>query len=202
MERICRCAWVHLTVDVMGFAITWIAVKRKSAAEVLRELQLKPTGEQQEFPEAPIAGAALPSGWYLVALNEYGHPLATEKSLARLSRDAEVVAVAIEEHVMVGGAEYWRDGQRRWGVMHDAQQAIEHLLVDGVPPPEFHRIREAAFAAQAAEGAAPEADHIFDVPLELAAQLTGYRHDKITEVAFDVLESASPPTGGLRRWFS
>jgi hypothetical protein len=169
---------------------------------VLRELQLKPTGEQEEFPESRMAGATLASGWYLVALNEYGHALAAEKSLARLSREAELVTVAIEEHVMVSGVEYWRDGHRRWGVMHDAQQAIEHLVVDGVPPPELNRVREAAFAAQGAQGPAAEVDHIFDVPLELAAQLTGYRHDKMTEVRFDVLEPIAPPPGLLRRWFS
>lgn len=60
-----------------------------------------------------------------MALNEYGHPLVAGKSLAQLSRDAEVVTVAIEERVMVSGADYWRDGHRLWGVMHDANEAMQ-----------------------------------------------------------------------------
>lgn len=174
----------------MGYAITWIAVNGLPAAEVLHTLGLAATAERSEFPEAPITGCLLESGWYLIFINEYGHRLAAERTLGALAQKGEVVCVTVEEHVMCSAAEHWRRGVRTWAVSHDAQELIEHLAVAGVPPKEFHAIREAAYAAQDAEGSEAEVDHIFDIPLTLAEKITSFRHDGPYALEFTTLVKA------------
>ena len=53
----------------MGFSLSWIAVCGNAVKEILTGLALQGTGVREEVPEAPIVGADLPSGCYLVVAN-------------------------------------------------------------------------------------------------------------------------------------
>jgi hypothetical protein len=59
-------------------------------------------------------------------------------------------------------------------------------------------IRDRLFSEQAAAGGKePDVDHTFDIPVELALSLTGYRHDHddipgMSEDPFEVLVSIRP----------
>ena len=189
----------------MGYSQSWLAVKGKPPAAVLDALSLRGTGTREEIAESPIVGAELPSGWYLVVTDRSGHPLMREQILERLSAACEVVTGDVEEHVMVSVATGWKDGRRVWSVTHDAQRDMEHLDTHGELPATFSGIRDGLRSKQqAAGGRKADVDYIFDVPVELAKTLTGYRHDADIPGTgghpFEVLAqtSASPPASGER----
>lgn len=177
----------------MGYAISWIALRNRSPEQAAKALGLSPTGETEEAAEGMFAGALLETGWYVVVINEYGHRL-VEKARS-LSLSGEVIVACIEEHVMASSAEGWKLGLRQWSISHQSDQGINHLEEKGTPPKEYHAIKARLLSAQ--EGAVG-VDYVFDVPLELAEAIVGYKHDNICDVPFAVLEEKSPgPSDGL-----
>jgi hypothetical protein len=192
----------------MGYSQSWLAVKGKTPAAVLEALGLHGTGVREEIAESPFVGAALPSGWYLVVTDRSGHRLTSPTVLQPLSAECEVVTGDVEEHVMVSVAVGWKGGQRVWSVVHDAQRDVEHLEAEGQLPSIFATIRDELRSKQrAAGGGTADVDYVFDVPVELAKALTGYRHDADIPGAgdrpFEVLAqtSASSPGSGDRPSF-
>jgi hypothetical protein len=187
----------------MGFSLSWVGTRGMTPETVLAELGLRPTGDVEEMPESSFAATSLPSGWYVVVLGRYGHPLAADSMLARLSESAEVIAASLEEHVMCSWATCWRNGHELWRISHDPESGVgvQDLLVSGEPPETFDTIRESAFAEQRNESTdeADAADFVFDVPLDVAESITGYKHDSV-EGEFEVLEEdkARP---GRRSWW-
>src|SRR5262245_7172798 len=125
----------------MGYAISWLAV-RCSGASARETLGLRPTGEQLELPEAPIVGAELSTGWYLLIADRCDHALISPATLAIVSAKTDAVACSIEEHVMYSLASQWAAGAMVWSAAHDAQQAIGHLEMTGQLPPFAHEIRD------------------------------------------------------------
>jgi|SRR5580765_2563730 len=190
----------------MGFSFTSLAVRGGTRDTVLATLGLRGTDTYEEIPESDIAGAALPSGWYLVTANRVYPTFAEDATLKRLSQTAEVVTCFVEEHVMCSAASLWADGLQVWSVMHAADQSIEHLETKGSLPPMFAPICERLRTEQAAAGGKnAKVDHMFDIPVEMVAQHTGYRHDRVMpelgDRAFEVLATtdASPKRSWLRR---
>jgi hypothetical protein len=182
----------------MGFSLSWVAVRGKSREEIHQELSITSTGIYHEFPEPPCCGALLPGGWYLVVKDHLG-VFDDHEQLAKLSNNAEAITCFVEEHVMVSEVTGWRDGKKIWSIQHDSQKKIDHLDAQGTLPSEYDSIRERLQARQVSEG---EADYIFDVPVEVAQSITGYRHDRfpnLGEVGFEALNIAKQPW--FKRWF-
>ena len=192
----------------MGFSLSWLAIKGASRETSLSALGLRGTEMFEELPESPLTGVRLPTGWYMVVSNR-GQCLAfmEDKTLARVSASTEVVTCFVEEHVMCSHAAEWQGGRELWSLMHTADTGgIEHLEIKGEPPPFFAAIRARLRAKQQeAGGKKAEVDYIFDIPVETAQQLTGYRHDRdipgAGEKPFEVLETtdATPKRSWLRR---
>ncbi len=183
----------------MGFSLSWLAVRGKSRAEVCEALDLKGTGELEEIPEAPFTGADLPKGWFMVVENN-SEGLVQDSILKKVSLGCEVVACSVEEHVMVSNATGWKNGQKLWSILHDAQQSIEHLEFTGEPP-GFVTISDGLRKEQqAAGGKDADVDYIFDIPVATAESLTGYRHDKMIpelgEKPFEVLNRTRSANNG------
>ena len=197
----------------MGYSQSWSAVKGKPPAAVLETLGLRGTGTREEIAESPIVGTELPSGWYLVVASRSGHRLMSDQNVQRLSAGCDVVTGDVEEHVMVSVATSWKDGRRVWTVTHDAQRDMEHLQAEGELPATFVSIRDRLRSEQqAAGGRKADVDYIFDVPVELAQTLTGYRHNadipgagaEPFEILVETLPSAAASAGRpsfLRRLF-
>ena len=192
----------------MGVSLSWMAVKGASRDSVLNALGLRGTQSFEELPESHLTGVLLPSGWYMVVANRGEYPAFMEdKTFARISASTEVVTCFVEEHVMCSHASQWRDGRELWSLMHTADTGgIEHLEVKGEPPPFFGSIQERLRGKQQeAGGKNAEVDYIFDIPVETAKHLTGYRHDHdirgADERPFEVLETtaATPKRSWLRR---
>ena len=181
----------------MGFSLSFPAAKGTMPADIHRALEVTDTGvasTDDDYPAPPVRGAALPDGWYLVLLNDVAHRfIASEEIAERLSRGCEVVACQVEEHDMVSGCFGFRNGTHVWSVMHDSRKAPDDLDVSGEPPAAFGEIAARMRAKQADEDRRTgkiSVDFLFDVPVELAHALCGYRHDMIAdwgEPAFTVL---------------
>lgn len=159
----------------MGYAGFWVAVRGRARDEILGVLGLRATGVREELSESPFVVAELPGGWHVVVSSGAVGRLSSERVLTSLSTGCDVVTCFVEEHVMVSAASGWRDGRRIWSVLHDAQRETEeHLEIEGDPPAAFAGIRESLHVEQARG----DADYTFDVPVELAKSLCGYRHDE------------------------
>jgi hypothetical protein len=189
----------------MGFSFSSVAVKGGTRESVLPILGLRGTEAREEIPESDLTGASLPSGWYLVTANRYPD-LMEEARLKRLSAIAEVITCFVAEHVMCSAASMWAEGREVWSVMHAAEQGIEHLETKGTLPPIFASVSKRLRAEQgAAGGKKAGVDHIFDIPVEMVEQFTGYRHDRVMpelgDSAFEVLATtdAAPKRSWLRR---
>jgi hypothetical protein len=164
----------------LGFSISWVAIRGRVLNAVWDELGVQPTGERDEFPDFPLAGTELPGGWYLVCADTCDAPFLQEDVLERLSSGGEAVICSVEEHVMYSESAGWFDGRQIWSVRHDAQESIGHLEASGEPPPTFITIRNRLASEQeAAGGEQASVDYIFDIPVQLAEAVTGFRHDKV-----------------------
>jgi hypothetical protein len=156
----------------MGFSLSWLAVRGKTPEALLEQLGLSRTGEHEEIPESEIVGAQLPGGWYVV-VNDHDVRFVDDAVLEMVSVGGEAVTCFVEEHVMCSAATGWKNGKEVWAVIHEAERGLEHLAEDGRLPPELAAIRD-RLGAEEADGV----DYIFDVPVELAEALTGFRHDR------------------------
>jgi len=162
----------------MGFSLGWVAVRGSDPESICRILGLHETGVREELPESPMVGASLPHGWYLVVVDR-GEKLLEDTLLQRLSADCEAVGCFVEEHVMYSAAEGWTNGRRVWSVTHDSSKARAHLELEGDLPPALSAIRARLESEQeAAGGDTADVDYLFDVPVELAKAVTGFRHDE------------------------
>lgn len=172
----------------MGFNVSWLAFRGVERSTLLSTLCLVSTGEITDFPRGMECGSALPDAGYLVFLNNPWHPFTEPKRLAEFSLNCEIVGCRIEEHNMSSAAFRWNNGQCIWSVVHPAARDVRSLKIGGVPPAELEPIRVQAARLQDAERKPfffgllrAEMDHFFRVPVDLAAQMVGYEHDKVTQ---------------------
>jgi hypothetical protein len=169
----------------MGFNISWLAFPANDRDVALRALRLRATGEGTLWPETLVSGIYLPNG-YLVFLNRPVHPFVTPEVLVSASSDCHIVGCQVEEHIMASAAFSWRNGVRLWNVTHESEKGVRNLEVEGEPPPELSALRSAADAAQKKERKLPflpfprwDIDYFFRVPIDLAASVVGYEHDRV-----------------------
>ena len=181
----------------MGYSLAWLAVRGKTPDQILAELGLRRTGEREGFAESDFSAALLPSGWYVVVA-DHRLDLLDDKILMPLSASCEIATCAVEEHVMFSLASLWKCGRKFWSVEHESYKGLEHLHQAGDLPPEFLTIRERLRAEQKAHSSG--CDYIFDIPVETAHAITGYRHDADIEglienvdAPFEILEAIAPP---------
>lgn len=175
----------------MGYAISWLAVKGKTPDTLIHELGLTPTGEMAEYGESMFTGRTLPSGWFLLVINQCEHKFVKSKSLGSLSSDCEIIACSIEEHVMVCTSELWRNGAQVWRIEHDAQQSIDHINTSGLLPDVYSAIeREFAEQQEQAGGKKADTDYFFDIPLQTAKSIVGFKHDEagLEDESFEVFK--------------
>ena len=160
----------------MGYSVSWLATRGLGPDGACARLGLQFTGESEVVPESPLSGLAL-GDWFIVFANDFS--FVGSLPLDALSRSADVLTCSIEEHVMVSVAEGWADGKCYWRVTHDSRQGLEHVNATGQLPSVFSSILADQRAEQTrAGGLTADVDHLFDVPVLLGYELTGFRHDR------------------------
>lgn len=182
----------------MGYSISWLACRGLTAQAAYQRLGLTETARRAEYARAKFTAHTLPDGWHLIVADRCDHKMIRAPSLAVLSADCNVLACSIEEHVMACSAELWSQGTRRWRIEHSSEKGPEHLQAEGELPEGLAALITAAEAAQAADA---DVDAYFDVPLQAAQQLAGFKHDETHSAlnydSFVFLE----PEGGTRKWW-
>lgn len=186
----------------MGFSQEWIGVHGTSRERFLAALRFRGTGRRIELVEEPFVALSLPNGWHFVIAEHAPETLGSNKLCASLSAESQVLWGAVVESTMFSLANMYHRGHESWSVVHEANQGREHLQVRGEPPPQFASIRDRCRAEQATGDS--EVDYIFEIPVELAQSVTGYRYDVdpegAGEIPFEVLErGGAAPRPTLRR---
>lgn len=186
----------------MGYSLGWVAVQSGNADAIYARLGLSRTGAREEVPDSPVVGAVLPEGWHLVVVRR-GEHLLGDALLREVSAGTRAVACFLEEHVMYSASVEWADGRKIWSVVHDSEKACGHLAFDGTPPSELSAIRSRLQSAQDEEDDVdPEVDHLFDIPIDLAKALTGFRHDeRLSGVGRQPFEVLAAHGGATRPWW-
>ena len=165
----------------MSFSLVWFAAQGISKDEFLDRAAFEDTGEVDEYFEQDHSGGELPDGWYVIVSNDF--TLLEPAKLAKWSVGARLVVAVIHEGTMNSLASEWRDGKQVWSVSHDGSDGGEQLDVEGDLPDVFEELKAEAIAAQAeSEKEGGGVDFVFDIPIDLAAEITGFRHD---ELGFD-----------------
>ena len=166
----------------MGFSIAWIAVQTENNDSIFELLDVSPTTEEDEYFESKFSGSALKNGWFLLVGQGCENRLVQKDVLSELSQFGPTVACSVEEHVMYSSAEYWCSGSKKWSAAHDAQQGMYNLETSGALPNLFESLKIRVSKDQDAEGGEKaDVDLIFDIPLLLASELTGFKHDEDCE---------------------
>ena len=156
----------------MGFRVILIAVTGKTVSAIHEDYSVAPTDKYEEIPESPVTGATLPSGAYLLYINDEIVP--DEDVFAKLSRNGSLIACYANETVMSSLVSLWVNGIEQWSVFHDAEQGLRHLEASGDLPAQLIPIRDQSFAEQGEIG---DTDYAFDIPIDLFAALGGIRYD-------------------------
>jgi hypothetical protein len=182
----------------VGFNMSWIFVDGINEDALYAALDLATTGVTPDEHDlgtshVPLAGAALKSGWCAV-FAEYALVMdatvgTNPARLTRLPKESRCFTCVVLEHAMVSYASLWQDGRYAWQIRHDSSQGVGHLEVRGDLPSAFGDFRGIAMDKQRAEEARRKSgewgvDYFFDVPLDTAATMTGYRHDRAVENDF------------------
>lgn len=164
----------------MSFSLVWFAVQGIGKDEFLERTGFDDTGEVDEYFEEAHSGGDLPGGWYIIVSSDMG--LLDPARLAKWSAGGRLVAAVVHEETMNSLATEWNDGRQIWSVAHDGADGGDTLEVEGALPDVFEELKHEAAAMQAEAGPDGDTDFVFDIPLDLAAEVTGFRHD---EMGFD-----------------
>ena len=161
----------------MGFSISWVAFQGLPKAEVLARTRLRDTGHLDEANEAPFSVADLPMGWVVLFSNDFS--FGSAEHLNGLSTGATLISCQVHESIMFSATFCSVDGKDVWGVWHDGQKGGYDLTVSGRTPSQLGAIRDSLHSEQDRHGGVKsEVDFGFDIPVELAAAFTQYRHDR------------------------
>jgi hypothetical protein len=184
----------------MGYSLSWIAVRGRSESEIHRLLEIRKTGRRGDYNGPhPVVGDMLRNGWYILIAQECDDLIAESKTLALLSKGCEVVACSIEEHVMYSSCAFWKKGKKAWSVTHRGEIGPFDISKTGKLPEGFASIEHQLIADQNNENNEDSknisVDHVFELPLIMAKQLVGFKHDEVADEPedglYEVLELSS-----------
>ncbi len=159
----------------MGISLSWVAVEALPVDEALLRLSLVSTSNERAYPFKGITSHSLPNDWLLIAAERCDHRIANAVSMSSLSKGCRAVACAIEEHVNFASAELWQDGERVWHVQHKGDEDNENISSEGKLPQRFH---ELLTTVEPDDRENLDGHFHMDIPLILAKDLTGFRHDE------------------------
>lgn len=174
----------------MGFSLSWLAVKNVPESTLLSSIAATKTGRSSEFPEQPLSYLDRGNDWRLILADHMDIIHERNEWLSRLSRDTELVSVFVEEHVMYSAATYWKDGKQIWFIEHNNERGgLDDIKASGQLPSCYQQILN---DLQQKLKNDRECDFLFDVPTEVAKEITGYKHDDAGEPGDIFWELESP----------
>src|SRR5262245_13754688 len=161
----------------MGFNLTWFAIQDVDAETFLERAGYADTGEPDEYYEADTSGGEMPDGWYVMVTDQMA--LVDPAKLAKLSVGGRLIVCGVYEGPMNSIAMEWREGKQVWCVFWDGGAEEKQLQVEGKLPDSFEAIHADVTALQAEiDKDGGGTDVVFELPLDLAEEITGFRHDQ------------------------
>ena len=161
----------------MGFAISWVGVESNSKQAFLEKLKCEETEEIDACNEFPLTIASRPTGSSILWSNSFLFP--SRKQLKKISTEINLLHCQIEEHLMHSSAAMIEGGQEKWTLLHSSEQGLLHLDASGPVPSEFSDIKQHLLKLQEKEPpGSMGVDYIFDIPLEVAKSVCGFKHDE------------------------
>lgn len=180
----------------MGFSLSWIGTRRTVPKELLGDLAIAVDNERRHSMEtmarliprfaeqmkkmppavrdsSVLDEQVLTNGWHILMLERIEITSKHDDLLRKLSIGDWVIACFIEEHVMYSAAVEWKDGVKIWTVTHPSPR--NDTVTTGQLPPQYETISQALIKKQKTLG---NCDYLFDLPVELAESITGFRHDR------------------------
>lgn len=177
----------------MGLSSSWIGFQNVSKDQLLERLGFAETGEEGEFNEVakPYAYAELPGGWLILYADDFDW--ADPERVIELSEHGLVVGCQFNDKSMMASVvTAARNREPSWQVSHRPDiepHSTYHLDVSGDPPRALAAIRDLHVRAQdEEEGLTSSVDFIFEIPVDLAKQVCGFRYDQ-SEDLFKGLEA-------------
>jgi hypothetical protein len=80
---------------------------------------------------------------------------------------------------MASSSELWSGGKRKWRLSHEGENGPKGLSVAGELPETLDTIQREMEDLQLAEGGDDaDVDYIFEIPLKVAKELVGFKHDE------------------------
>ncbi|MFG2444352.1 hypothetical protein ACGFQG_15915 [Nocardia fluminea] len=158
----------------MGYMTSWVAVRGDVPGDLFDELGLIDLEGRSVAQESDFAAAALRGGWVTVLVRDThpGYPYRPDL-LARLSRRAELVTCHESTYGPESASARWCNGQQVWKAEHLAETT--EVTVEGDVPDVFDELMSAA-GVRSAQGSG--IDEFYEVPVELAKSITGFRQDE------------------------
>ncbi|MCV3764956.1 hypothetical protein [Rhizobium sp. TRM95796] len=161
----------------MGFRICWIALESEDRQRCLQTFGMVETGRSDEELELPFSLATLPTGWTILFSNDESNP--SEAQAGVYSRAARVIRCQVNENEMTSAVTCYAEGELLWSLTHNSELGFYHIAPAGAAPSFVHEIIARLTAEQDANGGEKsDVDFLFEAPIELAAELTGFRHDE------------------------
>jgi hypothetical protein len=163
----------------MGHSLSWIAINGKPTEEVQQILGVKVTGKRGNFGEHALVGRQLQNGWYILIANSCDDRITKGKTLTELSRGCQVVTCSIEEHVMFSSCTNWKKGKKIWSIRHNGDQGTFNIVSSGKLPDSYSSLKDEIFKKQKVDGGEnADVDYVFELPLEIAKRVVGFKHDE------------------------
>jgi hypothetical protein len=160
----------------LGFRICYIA-SPIPPQDLAQALGLTTQGNSSEMPDSKWWVAQIKSsGWSVLWAEDQRFGQSSRSSLLTLSLTAEVILCEVNETSMWSSAESFQDGQAVWRITHagDGDNRYD-LTVEGTPPECFDVIRKTLEQEQREDD--DTVDLIFEIPLDVAAEVHKFRHD-------------------------
>lgn len=145
----------------MGFRMSWLLIKDRSAEDILKTLGLKNAGPAMSaVSRNEMVGYQWLSGWYVVLFGQtVGLP--NQKTVAELSIGGSVVCGELNDTVCYSAASEYLDGKESWWISNEMQ---DKLFVSGQPP-------------GLEEYTSKEISCVYEIPVLISENYTGFKHN-------------------------
>lgn len=178
----------------MGFSLAWAAVHGRTPEALMEALGLQP-GAGSGRDRAYVG--ELPEGWALYVDKDFERGFG--QALDRLvALGARTIACRQEDRVMYAEARAYEGAQEIWRIVRDSERdPWLHVEASGTPPAQYEAIRARYFADQEAEGGEDaDVDLLYEIPLELARSICGFRPGETEEPELTAVAAPKAAAGG------
>ena len=171
----------------MSFELSWLAIKNVNPEEVYEFYGLELTGETDMIAEDfEVSTVNLPDNWCLIYFDEFLSKSISEAKLKALSKLGEVICCQLHEGIMASTSASYSNGKQNWQLAYNAQNALHNVIEKGELPTTYRAIFDKILVNQANR---LDVDYYFDIPVEMAESLTGFKYGRALKSQFHELES-------------